>query len=70
MTRPARQPPVRVPSEGVVLHYGEIGTKGANRVQFRIRDMAGVTGTSAVYAVTTSATIAGLPRNGSVELGT
>lgn len=34
MTRPARKPPVRVPCEGVVLHYGEIGTRGANRVQF------------------------------------
>ncbi|MFM8981090.1 MAG: tRNA uracil 4-sulfurtransferase ThiI [Planctomycetia bacterium] len=37
MTRPARKPPVRVPSAGAVLHYAEIGTKGANRVQFERR---------------------------------
>lgn len=44
-------------------------TSSANRMQFRIRDMAGVTGTSPVYSVTTSAIIRGLPLSGDVELG-
>ncbi|MCX8007220.1 MAG: cell wall-binding repeat-containing protein [Coriobacteriia bacterium] len=41
----------------------------ANKVQFRVRDLAGNLGTSAIYTVAIDAPILGLPPNGSFEVG-